>query len=138
MSYTTIWIHAVWSTKYRRPYLKNDIRENVFKHIKEYANEKGIQIDCVNGYEDHIHCLIFLKRKQNIADVVKAIKGESTFWINKNCEMNEKFRWQNDYYAISVGQRELKYVRKYIRDQVKHHEHKSVDDEIKILIPTPV
>ena len=67
MSYTKIWVHCVWTTKYREPLLIKKVREKFFTHIKENAADKGIYIDIVNGYTDHVHCLISLKRKQNIA-----------------------------------------------------------------------
>jgi len=32
----------------------------VFRHIIENAKEKGIYIDFINGYTDHVHCLVSL------------------------------------------------------------------------------
>ena len=42
-------------------------------------------MDVVNGYSDHFHCLISLSSNQNIENIVQLIKGESSYWINKNC-----------------------------------------------------
>ena len=52
MPWVRVWIHFVWSTKNREPYLNRDIRQDVFAHIRENARAKNIHIDCMNGYVD--------------------------------------------------------------------------------------
>ena len=56
MPWVKVWIHFVWSTKNREPFLKDEIRQKVFQHIRENAKEKGIHLDFINGYIDHVHC----------------------------------------------------------------------------------
>lgn len=135
MSYVKIWIHAVWTTKNREPYLKSDIRYDVFEHMRSYANDKGIYIDYINGYVDHVHALISLNADQNIAEVMNLIKGEPSYWINKNKLTEDKFGWQNDYYAASISKSHLERVRGYIRNQEIHHSSQTLDDEIEELLP---
>ena len=90
MSYLKIYIHIVFSTKNRIPYFSTlEQRIKVWRHIKENAIEKGIFMDVVNGYSDHCHCLISLSSNQNIKNIVQLIKGESSYWINKNCLTKE-------------------------------------------------
>ncbi len=79
MSFVKIYIHAVWATKKREPFLKKSIRPILFQHILNNAREKGIHIDFINGVEDHVHCLISLNPSQTIANVMQLIKGESSF-----------------------------------------------------------
>ena len=78
MSYIKVWLHFVWSTKNRKPLLADDIRQNVFQHIRENAKEKEIFIDFINGYVDHAHCLISLGAdqtlKQNLRSILEAAK----------------------------------------------------------------
>nr|WP_295934952.1 IS200/IS605 family transposase [uncultured Dyadobacter sp.] len=130
MSWTRLWIHVVFSTKYRAPVLRDEIRMKVFMHIKEYAESKGIQVDVVNGHLDHAHCLICLGREQTIADVMKIVKGESSYWINKNKLTKMRFVWQDDYWAVSVSERHVSRVRNYILRQEEHHKGKTFDTEI--------
>ena len=130
MSYTKIYIHAVWCTQYRKPYLYKSFREKIFDHMREYGRSKGIYIDIVNGYVQHVHCLISLNRDQNIADCMHLIKGESSYWINKEKFIGTKFRWQDDYYAVSIGISHLQNLRRYIKNQEAHHNKKrSFKDE---------
>jgi REP-associated tyrosine transposase len=134
MSYIRIWIHSVWTTKNRIPYLRDQIRDDVIFHILENARHKGIYIDNINGYHEHLHALISLSGKQNISDIIQKIKGESSFWINKNKMTRLKFEWQDDFYSVSIGMAQLNNLRAYIRSQGQHHQKVSFQEEIDKLI----
>jgi putative transposase len=134
MSYLKIWVHCVWSTKNRIPYLNDRIREKVIFHIIENARSKGIYIDHLNGYYEHLHALISLGGKQSISDLMQKIKGESSFWINKNKLTGSKFEWQDDFYSVSVGMEQLDVLREYIRRQLKHHALISFEEELGKII----
>jgi REP element-mobilizing transposase RayT len=57
------------------------------------------------------------------------IKGESSFWINKNKLTIEKFEWQDEYFAVSVSESMLDKVRDYIKNQEEHHRKKTFQEE---------
>ncbi len=109
--------------------LTKDIRRQVFEHIKANAKTKGIHADFVNGYADHVHCLISLNSDQCAAKVVQLLKGESSFWINKNQLTQDKFEWQDDYFAVSVSESGVNKVREYIKNQEEHHREKNFQEE---------
>jgi REP element-mobilizing transposase RayT len=132
MPFVRVWLHIVWSTKNREPLLNSKLKFNVGKFLKQDSVEHNIYLDTVNGYEDHLHCLISLKATQSIADVVKQLKGASSKWINDHNLSKDFFEWQDDYFAISVSESNLKRVRNYIKNQVRHHRNKSFHDEIKM------
>jgi REP element-mobilizing transposase RayT len=130
MPFIKVYIHFVWSTKNRIPFLETkEIRQKVWNHIKENSIKKGIFIDYVNGYSDHCHCLISLGSNQNIVKVVQLIKGESSFWINKKKLTKEKFQWQSEYFAVSVSESMIDKVRNYIKKQEIHHHKKTFQEE---------
>ena len=106
------------------------MRGSVFAHMKENAAKKNIWLDSVNGYIDHAHCLISLQKEQSISSVAQLIKGESSFWINKNHLTKNKFGWQDDYWAVGVSESHLRSVRKYIHDQEMHHAMTTFEEEI--------
>jgi putative transposase len=133
MSFIRIWVHCVWTTNERIPYLKDDVRERVIFHILDTSRAKNIYLDHINGFNEHLHALISLGCKQNISDVMQSIKGESSFWINKNKLTRLKFEWQDDYYAVSIGISQVDILREYIRNQVNHHRNISWEEEIKKL-----
>jgi len=64
----------------------------------------------------------------------KKIKGESSYWINKNKLTRFKFEWQDDYYAVSIGTPQLGKLREYIRNQVRHHTKISFEEELAKII----
>ncbi|MBA7540459.1 hypothetical protein ES705_32756 [subsurface metagenome] len=65
-SHLEIYIHFVWTTKYRDALIKADKRKNIFRQIKNISEEKGYHVLIINGVENHVHCLIRLKHSQMI------------------------------------------------------------------------
>lgn len=130
MPFIQIYIHLVFSTKDRYPFLKTtELRQKVWKHIHENARSKGIYIDFINGYAEHCHILLSLGTEQTLSKIVQLIKGESAFWINHNQLTASKFEWQNDYFAVSVSDSVIEKVRNYIARQEEHHRFKTFAEE---------
>ena len=134
MSFIKIWVHCVWTTKKRIPYLGDIMRDSLIGHILENAKSKAIHIDHLNGFNEHLHALISLGGNQNISEIMQKLKGESSFWINKQKLTRLKFEWQDDYYAVSVGMNQIDSLRRYIRTQDQHHKKESFENEIDKLI----
>ena len=134
MPYVKVWIHLVWSTKNRLPFLTDEIRPTVFQHMRENAKAKKIFIDFINGYREHVHCLISLGVDQTIAETVRLIKGGSSHWINQNRLTKSKFAWQHEYFAVGVSESLLDKTRDYIRDQETHHSKKDFDEEFDLML----
>jgi len=135
MPFIKVYIHTVWSTKNRVPFLSSkEIRQKLWQHIRENAQKKGLFIDFVNGYSDHCHCLISLGVDQTIQKTMQLIKGESSYWINKEKLIPHKFGWQDDYFAVSVSESMINRVRTYIKNQEAHHKKKSFQKEYEDFI----
>ena len=129
MSYVSIWIHAVWGTKNRQPVLRKPIREQVCRHILENAAGKGIRVDSINGHTEHLHCLMKLNVDLSVSKQMQLIKGESSFWMNKNRIVTGHFEWASEYFAASVSEGQLGKVREYINNQEAHHKKITFMDE---------
>ena len=135
MPHIKVYIHFVWSTKNRVPYLATPaLRKKVWQHILDNAKEKGIYIDFINGYEEHCHCLISLGTDQTLSGIMHLIKGESSHWINKQMLTPEKFEWQDEYFAVSVSESMIDKVRNYIKKQAEHHRRNTYADEYDEMI----
>jgi len=50
----------------------------------ENSRAKGIHVNHKNGFTDYIHSLVSMDADQNIAIIMNLLKGESSFWINRN------------------------------------------------------
>ncbi len=130
MPFVKVYIHFVWSTKSRHPFLNSlALRQKVWQHIKTNAAKKGIFVDFVNGYTDHCHCLVSLGVDQTIQKTMQLLKGEASFWINKEKLTEQKFEWQDEYFAVSVSESVLQKTRDYIKNQEEHHKTKTFQQE---------
>ena len=130
MPFVKVYIHFVWSTKDHVPMLlSKETRQKVWQHILENGKNKGIYIDFVNGYSDHCHCLISMGIDQTMSKIMQLIKGESSYWINKNRLCKGKFEWQDEYFAVGVSESIVNRVRNYIKNQEEHHKHKTFMEE---------
>jgi putative transposase len=65
---------------------------------------------------------------------MQLIKGESSFWINKNKLTKIKFAWQDEYFVVSVNQSTPPSVRKYIANQEEHHKTTSFEEEFETFL----
>jgi len=134
MAYVKNWLHCVWGTKYRIHFLSNDVLKKVIIHIKANAKAKNIHIDSLNGHKEHMHCLIKLDPDQTLSKVIQLIKGESSYWINKNKLTKYKFEWAVEYFTVSISESHLPKVRSYIKNQGEHHRRKTWEEEYIKLI----
>lgn len=129
MPFLKVWIHLIWSTKNREPILQQEIRHSLFTHIRENARAKGIYLDFINGYLEHVHTLISLGADQSIAKVAQLLKGESSHWANQQGLTTTKLEWQDEYIAVSVSESVVDSVREYIKNQEEHHRKIAFSEE---------
>jgi putative transposase len=134
MPYVKLYIHLVWATKNREPMITSELKPLLLEHIRKNAKKKDIFLDCVNCVQDHIHLLISLGTEQTIAKTVMLLKGESSFWVNKQKLTKTKFEWQDEYGAFAVSYSGIDKVREYIARQEEHHAKKTFTEEYKEFI----
>lgn len=130
MLYVKIWVHLVFSTKERIPFISKDIRNEIYQHIIQNCKSKNIFLQSINGHDEHIHCLISLGKDQTISKIAQLIKGESSFWVNKHNICQGKFAWQDDYFAVSVSESQVESVISYIKNQEIHHLKRTFAEEV--------
>jgi putative transposase len=128
-------IHIVYSTKDRRPWLRDlDLRNRCCAYaatvLKRDVDSPAVVI---NGTEDHVHMLCLLSRKFAIMELVKVCKTETAKWIKKQEARLEGFRWQAGYGVFSVSESNLGHVKRYIAKQEEHHQRISFQDEFREL-----
>lgn len=128
-SFNKIWIHAVWSTKKRLPFIHSNVESKIYPFISEQFREQGCPVRIINGMPDHIHCLFLLNPQKTIAEVIKQIKGSSSHFVNQNNFIPEKFSWQKGYAAYSVSESGVGKVFEYIKNQKHRHQKKSFQEE---------
>lgn len=128
-SYHSIWVHAIWSTKNRQPFIRSEIENKIHKYMRKQYKEVGCPVRIINGMPDHVHSLFLLDPKKALTDIIKQVKGSTSHWINQQDLIPEKFSWQVGCASYSVSESVREKVFKYIENQKEHHKHKSFQEE---------
>jgi REP element-mobilizing transposase RayT len=134
-SLAKILLHVVYSTKERRPFLKDPaFREELHRYLGGILTNLECQPLIVGGVEDHVHLLFAHSRTGTVADVVKELKRGSTVWLKAKTPALSGFAWQNGYGVFSIGQSQVEDVRTYIAGQEEHHRKISFQEEFRRLV----
>jgi putative transposase len=128
-SYTKLWLHVVFSTKYRAVLIHPSVEAKVYGYLHQQLTEQGCIVKIINGMPDHFHLLFLQNPKLSIADMIKQIKGSTSHWINQQEIIKEKFAWQMGYGAFSVSESQVDKVFHYIVTQKEHHSSKGFSQE---------
>ena len=126
-----IYIHAIFSTRNREPVLAEGWRDELFQVIGGVVNGAGYRSLIVGGVSDHVHLLFCLGRTVAIADAMRAIKSNSSAWVNQKRDLPTSFHWQSGYAVFSVSQLNLEAVRDYVHRQPEHHARVAFQDELR-------
>lgn len=134
-SLAKVLIHIVYSTKGRGTWLKDEkLRSDLFAYkatiLRDNVDTPAL---IINGVEDHIHALCLLSRKFAIKDVIEEAKTETTKWIKKQGKQFADFHWQSGYGVFSVSESNAPQVKRYIANQIEHHQKMSFQDEYRAL-----
>lgn len=134
-SLSQIYIHIVFSTKHRKPYLSDKVlRDRLYQYINKICKNYQCHLLTAGGVSDHVHLLLTLNKKISLSEVIEKIKTSTSKWI-KLTNMNlEQFYWQHGYGAFSVSQSNIDAVIKYIDNQESHHKSLSFKDELEKLL----
>ena len=133
-SYTNLLYHIVFSTKNRKPLIRDDFQEELYRYIGGIIRaEGGIQLE-IGGAANHIHILVKLKPTQSVSHMLNKIKANSSRWINQSKKPAETFAWQEGYGAFTVSESQANVVREYIRRQEEHHHRQSFQEEFLELL----
>lgn len=128
-SFNKIWIHAIWATKFRQPLIHQNIENKLYHFISEQLRELGCPVRIINGMPGHIHCFFLLNPQKSISEVIKQIKGSSSHFTNTNNLIGRHFAWQTGYASFSVSESVADRVFKYIKNQKRHHQAKTFQQE---------
>jgi REP element-mobilizing transposase RayT len=128
-TYSSLYVHLVFSTKDRQPTLRLDLRDRVWRYLGGIAREENMKPIEIGGTADHIHALLSLAPTMAPATVVKNLKANCSKWINESLGLPSRFEWQEGYGAFSVGCSRIDKTVAYIRNQLQHHQKKSFQQE---------
>jgi REP element-mobilizing transposase RayT len=131
-AFTSLLIHVVFSTKNRMKDLTQEVRPELYQHLKEIAGNKGARLLAVGGGLDHVHLLLGLQPTDAPAGVIGALKTNTSRWLRS--DRVRHFSWQNGYAAFSVSKSMQSSVRAYIEGQEEHHKRVDFESEYVSLL----
>lgn len=130
-SLSNIYIHLIFSTKDRFPFLNDDVRGELHAYMATVLKNLNCPSVLINSVEDHAHILFKLGRTVTLAKAVEEVKKSSSKWIKPKSAMLGKFSWQAGYGAFSVSESNVEAVADYIRQQEEHHRVKTFQEEFR-------
>ncbi len=122
-----ILLHVIFSTHGRRPLIKPGFRADLFAYLGGIIRESNGTALIINGIADHVHMLVRIRPKHSPAEIVRAVKANSSRWVRKKWDAD--FAWQTGYGVFSVSESNVGEVTKYIAEQEEHHRKHSFQEE---------
>src|SRR3989338_6327213 len=116
--------HLVWGTRYRRKYLKEYVKAEFlaacYATVKKYPT---LYLHTANVDHDHVHLQIEIPPNLSVADVVQALKIESSIRIKKRFKFVREMYldgsiWSVGYFVSTIGLNETT-IKRYIEYQGK-------------------
>ena len=129
-----IYLHLVWSTKHRTPFLTDPLlRDEMHKYLGGACNAMDCPVLQVGGVEDHVHILCRLGKSQTVPQLLGELKRESSKWAKERDPSLRDFYWQDGYGAFSVSPSHVDPLYRYINTQEEHHRRETFQDEFRRL-----
>lgn len=126
-------VHLVYSTKHRQPWILKDQQSGLWKYQAGIFKAWDSPALIIGGTEDHVHALFSLSKNFALKKIVEEVKKSSSKWMKTNGPNVKEFAWQAGYGGFSVSQSGVERVTRYIRDQEQHHRKMTFQDELREL-----
>ncbi len=131
-TYTSILLHAVFSTKERQPYLTPEVKAELFPYLAASLQRLKARPVMVKGPADHVHLLFSLPPVLSLSEAREKLKANSSKWAHER--WGRRFGWQTGYAAFRVSPSKLGSVRNYIARQEEHHRRMTYQEEVLALL----
>lgn len=128
-TFSQIYLHFVFSVKYRQALIPKAHKEELHKYITGLVQNRKAKMLAVNCMPDHIHLFVGYKPSFHIPDFVKEVKVESNEFITEKNWVKGKFNWQEGYGVFSYSHSHIDNVIKYINNQEEHHKKTTFREE---------
>jgi putative transposase len=134
-SLAQIYLHIVFSTKHRQPFLiDRELRERTHAYLVGVCRNLESPPLRVGGVEDHVHVLCCLSKVLSPSELVRELKRESSKWLKEQSTDLANFYWQNGYGMFSLSHGHVPALITYIANQEEHHREEKFQDEFLRLL----
>lgn len=118
-SVSSLYIHLVFVTKYRKSLITKEIRDFIGIKFYEVYKENKCELIEFNYEKNHVHLLVFFNPSIRIADLVMNLKGRSSYELG-TCGLFRKRKsafWTHSYFVATAGGAPLEVIKTYIKNQ---------------------
>jgi REP element-mobilizing transposase RayT len=133
-TYSQIYMHFVFSPKYREALITDDIEIELFKYISGIVKNIDQHLIKINGMPDHCHMLVRLRPAIAPSKFIQIIKANSSSWLNKKFFTHHNFSWQTGGGIFSVSHKNVPGLMNYIENQKQHHKRSTFKTEYRKLL----
>lgn len=130
-SHAKNYLHIIFSTKYRQPFIDEEIEDKLFAYLGAMCKDMDSTPIKIGGHSDHVHILCLLSRKVALMDLLEEVKAHSSKWMKTQGDAYKSFYWQDGYAAFSISAKDVDKVIHYIENQRIHHKKISFQDEMR-------
>ena len=120
-TYSQIYMHFVFSPKYRESLISKNIETELFRYISGIVKNLDQHLLKINGMPDHCHMLVRLRPSIAPSKFIQVVKTNSSSWLNKKFFLNHNFSWQVGGGIFSVSHKNVPDLLSYIENQKQHH-----------------
>ena len=117
----SLFLHLVWATWDRLPLITGNIERRLYRQLESEARTQGCSVLAIGGIEDHLHMLVSITATISLSDLVKQLKGVSSYFVNREFQLDTQFKWQGSYGAFTVSRWDTAKLITYINQQKEHH-----------------
>ncbi len=133
-SLTQIYLHIVFSTKNRHPYLmEKTLRSQMHAYLAGICKNQECPALIVGGVEDHVHLLFRFSKNISVSSFLRELKRDSSKWVKTESPALSDFHWQLGYGAFSISPSHVDLLKRYIANQEEHHKRETFQDEFQRL-----
>lgn len=116
------------------PLIPATLDDDLYQTFGRLAAENRAGLVEIGGVADHVHLVLTPHQGVPVADLMRPLKNESTYWMRERLGDAAFFAWQRGYGAFSVSSSRLPIVCEYVRCQKEHHQTTSTEDEFRSLL----
>ncbi len=89
-SFTSNFVHFVFSTKHRRNLIPEEMLNRTWEYISGVARNHEIRPIIAGGTRNHLHMLAILPAAMSVADAVRIMKCNTSRWLREEVK---EFDW---------------------------------------------
>ncbi len=134
MELNGVLVHAIFSTKDRRPWMTTDVRPGMHACLHETLARSNNMFVRAAVLDDHVHLAFYLGKMERVERVIAKLKLESQQWIKTQGTHFEKFRWQREYFAFSIGLNDRTKLIAYLDAQPEVHPRRTFQAEVRAML----